>query len=296
MKTTDKTKRSFSDKWHKNRDLAFSETLREDSDFHRWILERNGFETPAALREHLAGRKRILDAGCGNGRVTALLREYSDPETTEVAGVDLTAADVAEENLRSAGYENCAVHSGDLLGDLEFLGEFDFIYCQEVLHHTGDARAGFLNLVGRLQKGGEIAIYVYKEKAPVREFVDDFIREEIENMPYEEAMAVCEQVTELGRRLSELKVEFEAPQVDVLGIEEGRHDIQRFFYHFFMKCYWNPQLSFKDNAVINYDWYHPQDCTRHTLEEVLGWFDEAGLDVVHRNVDPYGITVRGTKA
>jgi hypothetical protein len=49
------------------------------------------------------------------------------------------------------------------------------------------------------------------------------------------------------------------------------------------------------NAAINYDWYHPQLCSRHTLEEVENWFEKANLSVVHRNVDPYGITVRGFK-
>ena len=34
----------------------------------------------------------------------------------------------------------------------------------------------------------------------------------------------------------------------------------------------------------------------HELPEVLSWFSEAGLDVVHTNLDPYGITVRGRRS
>ncbi len=34
-------------------------------------------------------------------------------------------------------------------------------------------------------------------------------------------------------------------------------------------------------------------CSRHTLEEVLGWFESAQLEVVHSYVDFYGNTVRG---
>jgi len=79
----------------------------------------------------------------------------------------------------------------------------------------------------------------------------------------------------------------------VLGIEAGEYDLQRFIYHFFMKCFWNPELSVEENVAINYDWYHPEDCTRHELPEVLGWFAEAGFAVSHSHVDPYGITVRG---
>ncbi len=52
----------------------------------------------------------------------------------------------------------------DMLGDLAPLGEFDLIYCQEVLHHTADPAAAFRNLVGRLRPGGELAIYVYRSR------------------------------------------------------------------------------------------------------------------------------------
>jgi len=44
-----------------------------------------------------------------------------------------------------------------------------------VLHHTGNARKGFENLVQLLEKDGEIAVYVYKQKTPAREFVVDYV-------------------------------------------------------------------------------------------------------------------------
>ncbi|MCS6947726.1 MAG: hypothetical protein NZM12_08940 [Steroidobacteraceae bacterium] len=47
--------------------------------------------------------------------------------------------------------------------------------------------------------------------------------------------------------------------------------------------------------LINYDWYHPQLASRHTLEEVVGWFHEAGLDIVQEHTDFYGITLRGRR-
>ena len=78
-----------------------------------------------------------------------------------------------------------------------------------------------MNLASLLTKGGELAIYVYKQKAPMREFADDFIRRAIAPLPYEEAMKVCGQVTELGRVLSKLDVKFTSPAVEILGIEAG---------------------------------------------------------------------------
>ena len=95
--TENNTFNSFSDKWHKNKGLAFDNTLDPDSAIFKWITQRNGFKNGDELRAYLTSKKRILDAGCGNGRVTALLRNYSNPETTEVVGIDLTAADVAAD-------------------------------------------------------------------------------------------------------------------------------------------------------------------------------------------------------
>ncbi len=288
------TAKSFSDKWHKNESLAFDNTLNPSSDIFNWIIKRNGFQTADEWSAFLQDKKRILDAGCGNGRVTALLRTYSNADTTQVVGIDLTAADVAEKNL--AHYPNVAFQQKNLLEDLTDLGKFDFIYCQEVLHHTGDARKGFDNLVEILEEGGEIAIYVYKKKAPVREFVDDFIREKIAGMDYESAMNHCRQITELGKALAEQNVKLQIPGVDLLEIPAGEYDLQRFVYHFFAKIFWNNEFNFEDNAVINYDWYHPQDCTRHTLEEVREWFEQNGLTVTHACQDFYGVTMRGQKA
>src|SRR5216683_3208346 len=138
------TIRSFRDKWKNNPQLAFAQTVSESSDIFRWILARNGFASPEALRSYLAEKSRILDAGCGNGRVTALLRHYSDPVRTEIVGVDVASADVAQTNLADA--RNVCIKTKDLLGDLSDLGLFDFIYCQEVLHHTRNPRAAFANL------------------------------------------------------------------------------------------------------------------------------------------------------
>jgi SAM-dependent methyltransferase len=268
--------------------------LKEGHDINRWILERNGFASNAELKAYLRSKRRILDAGCGNGRVTALLRTCSSVEKTEIVAVDLVAAKVARRNL--SRYRNIKVQEANLLGDLSGLGKFDFIYCQEVLHHTADPPYAFRNLCSLLLPGGEIAVYLYKRKGPAREFVDAYIHKQISNMPYPEAMKVCEQLTALGKALSGYKMTLEIPDVETLNITSGRYDLQRFIYHFFCKCFWNPSLSFQENAVINYDWYHPDMASRHTLEEIRGWFSDVGLTVVHEYVDHYGITVRGRRS
>lgn len=286
------TKDSFAQKWTHSHDFQVGpETL--DSDTLSWILGRNGFASLADLANFLATRDRILDAGCGNGRILNLLASHARPESTLV-GLDLAAAEIAGKNL--GRHSNVQVRAHDLLEPMPVdVGPFDFIYCQEVLHHTGDPFRAFANLCDSLAEDGVIAIYVYKKKGPIREFSDDYIHEQIKELGYDEAEPDMVSLQILGRRLAELNVEVELPEIPILGIPAGRHDIQRLIYNHFLKCYWNPELSDDANTMINFDWYHPSFSSRHRVEEVLGWFQTVNLRVTHTHVDPYGITIHGSR-
>ena len=46
---------------------------------------------------------------------------------------------------------------------------------------------------------------------------------------------------------------------------------------------------------INFDWFRPLNCHRHTREEILTWCAEADLDILHLNVQDAGITVVAQK-
>ena len=288
----EQTATSFSDKWINNKKLIFKDTLDENSQIHKWILSRNGWKDKEQLSKHLKTKKRILDAGCGNGRVTALLQILA-PLNSKIVGIDLTSVEVARNNLKDL--ENIDIYKKDLLEDLSDLGKFDYIYCQEVLHHTENPLQAFLNLCNLLEENGEIGIYVYKKKAPVREFTDENIREKLSKLPYEESIKVCEQITTLGESLSKLDTKINVPDIPILEITAGEYDIQRFFYHFFMKCFYNPNLTFQECNAINYDWYHPQICYKYTKDEIEKWFNQAGLKIIHSHVDHYGITMQGKR-
>jgi 2-polyprenyl-3-methyl-5-hydroxy-6-metoxy-1,4-benzoquinol methylase len=288
------TRQSFLDKWSNSNTYQIGGSKAFDSDTLQWILVRNGCEDLEGLRSKLKNSNRILDAGCGNGRILNLLRELVSPEVA-IVGVDLVASNIARENITNA--KNVSVNQGDLTDadSLVDLGMFDFIYCQEVLHHTSNPQVAFKNLIKLLLPGGEIAIYVYKQKAPIREHTDDYVRGLISELSHDKAMKFMRQFSDLGQALAELELNVTVPEVELLGIEPGSYDIQRFIYHFFLKCYWNPELSLQDNAMINYDWYHPSICSRHTSEEVYSWFEDNELKITHTFVDHYGITVHGKK-
>ncbi len=292
MKKETNTSEVFKFKWQTNKKLAFDATLTEGSEIQKWILNRNGWKNLEDLKKFLSDKKRVLDAGCGNGRVTKLLKMCA-PSETEIVGIDISSADIAKENLKDE--PNVFILEKDILSDLSDLGLFDFIYCQEVLHHTKDPFRAFTNLAKQLNNKGVIAIYVYKKKAPIREFTDEFLRNKLKDYEFNQALDVCRKITELGKILHDLQITIKIPDIPELGIVGGEYSIQRFIYHFFMKCFWNPELIFEENVMINFDWYLPQECSRHTIEEVEEWFNLNNLKIIHRHVDHYGITIHGQK-
>ena len=290
------TKKSFSDKWKKNPSMFFQDTLNQSGNTFNWILQRNGFQTANDFGKYLESKNVILDAGCGNGRIIALMDSLLPANHEKIFyGIDLVAHEVAKENF--ANQTNMHFSFADLTDQdsLKNLPKFDFIYCQEVLHHTHDPRKSFLNLSNLLNDDGEIAIYVYKKKATMREYADDNIRLKIADLEYHEALESIKPITELGKILSELDIKIDVPEIKLLDIPEGQYDLQRFFYHFFLKCFWNNELSRAECDVVNYDWYHPQLCSRHTRDEVSNWIIDAGLKIQHAHEDHYGITMRAYK-
>jgi SAM-dependent methyltransferase len=286
------TNESFRQKWTEGSGAFLETTLDENSEIFKWVTGRNGFTSAVEFTNWLSQPTRILDAGCGNGRITNLLRKYSH-SSTEIVAVDFASHQIAANNF--SHLSNTTFLYADLMESLGNLGTFDLIYCQEVLHHTQDPKTAFANLVELLAPNGEIAIYVYKRKSEVREFSDDFIRSQIEGLSFEEAKVAVSQITDFAKVVSQFQGTFRFPDIPVLGIKESEQSIHRFIYNNIFKNFWNDDLTYEENYLINFDWYHPTICSRHTLEEVLIWYEEAGLMVIHALEDDFGITIRGTK-
>jgi len=280
---------SFDEKWKYNPELCFNETLDEKSFIFKWILERNGFTSVDEFKQFLSTKERILDAGCGNGRISALFHKYA-PDT-KIVGIDSSIMAISAASLMS--YAKLEFFQRDLLEDLTDLGKFNYIYCQEVLHHVADPRKAFHNLCQLLNPNGEIAIYVYKRKAVIREFVDEYIRGKFQDMSFEEKIEVCDQITEFGKRLKHTDGHIDAPDIPILGIKKGCYSVKSFVYNFIMKCFWNDELSLKDNSTINFDWYNPEIANKYSPYEIRKWYKEEGLEVIREYIDPYGITIRG---
>jgi arsenite methyltransferase len=287
------TQSSFGFKWTK-RDSFGSEGMQRA--LHGWLLDRYGFASGDEMRAFFASRGRTLDAGCGAGFATSAWMddEWSD-SGAEWVGADISdAIDVARERL--GGFPGTHFVQADVLS-LPFRPEsFDIVFSEGVLHHTPSTDQAMKALVPLVRPGGELMIYVYRRKAPIREFTDDFVRERLAELSPAEAWEALRPLTRLGQALAELETEVDVPEdVPLLGIKAGRYDVQRLIYWNVAKVFWNPEMTFEENNHLNFDWYAPRYAWRHTEDEVRRWFAEAELDVTRLHVHEAGFTVRGRK-
>ncbi len=231
-----------------------------------------GIEKPEDFAVHMKG-KTLLNAGCGCGRNEHVWGHLP----ARVVDLDISAAiDVARGNW---GHDPRYQFVQADVHHIPFAdGTFDVVWSEGVLHHTPNTKAGLNSCVRVLKEGGRILFYVYRQKAPLREFADDHIRRLVADMSPADAWQALEPLTKMAQAFANLKVNVTIPEdVELLGFKAGTYDVQRFMYYNVMKFFWNDGLSFDENVHLNFDWYYPKYCWRHTADEVRGWLKEFGL-------------------
>ena len=282
------TSDSFGYKWNRQPDWGF----KPEHQPAVWSIWRDffGWDSPAELEQLMRG-KVVLDAGCGSG---ASLQQFAGWPAA------IAAADISEAiypcHERFKDQANILCVRADLT-KLPFPAEsFDVVWSNGVLHHTPDTFASLRAVVRHLKVGGRIIFYVYVKKAPIREFVDDYLRAQIADLPPDEAWRRMEALTRFARSLSSLNAKLVVEEdVPDLGFRAGTYDLQRFVYYNLFKCFWNPSLNFDDNVHINFDWYHPRYAHRHAPDEVRGWLDALSLDAERFHVSDSGIAAIARK-
>jgi len=287
---------TFSYKWDHAPDEASEERDRVAT---AWFYDRFGFDHKLFLlgdygkfRDFLATKQTVLDAGCGLGNLTTHMAALAPH--AEVWGIDASSAISHIPDIHGP-HENmhlveCDLH--DLDGLEKFPQSFDLIVSDGVLHHTPDTQTAFRALVRHMALGGDFLFYVYKKKAPVREFSDTFLRDITTKMNPDDCMRFSRQMAALGHQLREAKVTltFDTP-IPELGIPAGEMDLQRWFYWHFMKCFWDDGGNAVASVLENFDWYHPELAHRHTEEEVKGWVRDAGLEEIRCFTGDSGISM-----
>lgn len=273
------TSAAFSEKW-----TTLKQADSEDEGWKkfqfRWYLSCYGYDSEQALAQALAGKKAILDAGCGPGYKAAWLARMN-PSAIVVAMDQSKSIFVAADRYRD--YPNLLFVKGDIARTPFRDGVFDFVNCDQVLHHTADPPQTVKEFARILSDDGQLNTYVYAKKALPRELLDEYVRDHCKQMSSEQLWDLSNQLTRLGRMLSEIEVTLDVPDIPALGIKGGPQDLQRFFYWNFLKCFWNPEHGFEASKMINFDWYAPSTAFRYSRAEFEAMLSAAGFrpDFLH---------------
>jgi SAM-dependent methyltransferase len=144
-------------------------------------------------------------------------------------------------------------------------GTFDHIYSLGVLDHTPDPRQAFLTLAKLLKPGGRIAIWVYPRERELVEWIMNAQRIVSTRMP----VAVLERLCRWSAPIGGLKRRLMASRwrlSERLGVALHLATIG-------VSMHPDPEVRVCDTL----DWYAPRFMSRHSLDEIAGWFRDAGL-------------------
>lgn len=130
--------------------------------------------------------KKILDAGCGNGRWAYGFCKL---------GAELTCVDANETALTSTksalrdfdtqvSYVRCTLED---LDQHTAIGSYDLAFCWGVLHHCVKFTQSLRNIAGTVREGGFIYLYLYgRDSLPLTEDLDVFKQRVIYNVILDE--------------------------------------------------------------------------------------------------------------
>jgi demethylmenaquinone methyltransferase/2-methoxy-6-polyprenyl-1,4-benzoquinol methylase len=127
-----------------------------------WAAEEYGTEEMGKLERlfeitgPLAGL-RLLEPGCGTGRLTAVLAERVGP-LGRVVAMDISPQMVEAAYRRLDGCDNVELYQGSIEAMADRLGTFDHVICHQVFPHFADREAAFGMLARMLEPGGLLVI------------------------------------------------------------------------------------------------------------------------------------------
>jgi SAM-dependent methyltransferase len=224
--------------------------------------------------ERLAGAL-ILDAGCGNGRLTAAMAGFG----CEVVGMDLSRSIERAHLHRAAlaGDRAPFVHfvQGNLMEPPLARGIFDHVHSSGVLHHTPDTEASFRSILRLARPGAHVHVQLYRTREAWVGLPNRMIRSVTSRLPVGLLFRLCYAAAPVHAGLVRIVARLRG-EATPIGAASRREQA----------------VSLFDNYSPRYQWrYHPH--------EVDAMFRRGGLsavkDVTLENEKRHMVAFVGTK-
>lgn len=127
-----------------------------------WAADDYGPDEWSKLRDLFAGMPdlkgcRVLEPGCGTGRLTEILADRVG-EQGRVVALDVSSAMVDAAKKRIQGRLNATVHLG-AVESFPFDGElFDCVFCHQVFPHIDEKQTALARFAAMLASGGRVIV------------------------------------------------------------------------------------------------------------------------------------------
>jgi len=192
--------------------------------------------------------KTVLDAGCGVGRLSYAMAELG----AEVISMDYNdiAVKIAQEYFKDN--PKVSVIQADILNPPLKPNSFDFILSWGVLHHTGDSKAAFDQLVPLVKNGGIFFVMLYEKYNVFKIWFTDQFRKVTLKMDKEKLYKLCILMSKICK-YSIFRVPLK-PFIDIGYSAEG-----------------------------NYDAFAKAINQHHAAGEVFDWYCQAGFEDIYLN-------------
>ncbi len=253
------TEFSFSHEWsmYEYGELTWEQDVAQRVDYLAWYIDQP--------KERL-GALTILDAGCGNGTLSAataragayvVAMDYS----TSVERAEQHKAEFAGEHVRRIQYVQ-----GDVQRPPFAPGVFDVVYSDGVLHHTSDTRRSFDAIARVVKPGGRLFVWLYRSDLEgiyvLKEGAVALLRPFFRPLP----VAVLKPLCLAGAVVLNAQLIVR----HLLGFTRRR------------------RVPIRLKAVNLFDTFSPAFNHTHTPGEVLGWFRADGFEAAERTIPALG--------
>lgn len=224
----------------------------------------------------------VLEVGSGSGRFT----EQAASTGATVVSLDYSAA--VDANFASnGGRPNVLIVQGDVYAMPVRPGTFDRVVCLGVLQHTPDVKRSFLALLPTLKPGGRLAIDVYRRPRGIRRlfntryWVRPVTRGIRPDRLYRWVTKYVHTMWPVARLLGRIpRVGRSLNWMLLISSYHGTYDLD--------------DARMREWAVLDtFDMLSPAFDQPQDLDEVAGWFAEAGLEEVEVHYGYNGIEGRG---